>query len=291
MNIIEQIRSKIPLLTRKQREVVDYMLEDIDRMSYVTLKEMSAELNITEMTILKTCSILGFSSFTDMKYEFRKQATKHMEAFRHPNVEYSVPRMPAYELDDMDKLLHEICQESAMLTGLFYSQLDVHRIFTAADMLLEADHIVLCGRGLSLNICQYMSAMLSVIGLGNIVVNSELDEEIHRVLPLMTEKTVAFVVSYPDYYRMTDKFAEYAHRKGRRVLLLTDSEKAPACRFADLILMAKTKNRLFLNNMTNPAAMVNLIASALNIRLSATKKEYGIFKEEFHGLFEEETEE
>lgn len=287
MEIIEQIQSKFPFLTRKQREVADYMLEDIDRMSYVTLKEMSSELNITEMTILKTCSILGFSSFTDMKYEFRKYAARNMEAFRHPNAEYSAPRMPAYELDDMDKLLHEICQEEARLSNLFFAGLDIRKLFAAADMLLEGDKIVLCGRGVSLQICQYISTLLSVVGLGSIVINSELDDEVHRALPLITPETTVFVVSYPDYYRMTDKFAEHAHKKGIRVLLLTDSEKAPVSKYADLILTAGTKSRLFLNSIGNAMSLVNLLASAVNIRLSASTKEYGTIIEEFHGLFEE----
>ena len=285
MNIIERIQNKFPALTRKQREVADYMLEDIDRMSYVTLKEMSNELGITDMTILKTCSILGFSSFTDMKYEFRKYAARQMEAFRHPNVEYSAPRMPAYELDDMDRLLHEICLEESKLSNLFYSQLDVRRLFETADRILEADNVVLCGRGVSFYICQYMSTLLSVMGRGSLVVNTEMDDEIHRVLPLINDRTLVFAVSFPDYYRMTEKFVEYAHKKGRNVILLTDSEKAPLCRYSDLVLIAGTKNRLFLNSMGNPMAMVNMIASALNIRLSAASEEYCDPKEEFHDLF------
>ena len=41
MTVIEQIQEKCPFLTRKQREVADYMLEDPERMSYVTLREIS----------------------------------------------------------------------------------------------------------------------------------------------------------------------------------------------------------------------------------------------------------
>ena len=291
MTVIEQIQSKFPFLTKKQREIADFMLDDIDRMSYITLKEMSGELNITEMTILKTCSILGFTSFTDMKYEFRKHAARQMEIFRHPNVEYSAPRMPAYELDDTDRLMYEICQEEARLSGHFYAELDIQNLFKAADMILSAGNIILCGRGVSLLICRYMSTLLSVMGIGSVTVNTELDDEIHSALPMMNENALVFVISYPDYYRMTEKVAEYAYKKGRAVLLLTDSEKCPLCRYSTHVLIAATKNRLFLNSMGNPMAMVNLLASALNIRLSTVNGEYGIFKEEFHGLFAEMTDE
>lgn len=289
MTIIEQIQEKIPQLTRKQREVANYMLEDIDRMNYITLKEMSRETGITEMTILKTCGALGFSSFSGMKYEFRKYAAKQMEIFRHPDNEHSVPRTPVYELSDTDRLLKEICDEEAELNRRFFHSIDIKKIFAAADMMLSADKIVLCGRSVSTYICEYMATLLSALGLGGITVNTELDDSVHSTLPLITKNTLLFVVSYPDYYRMTSKMAEYVCKRRGKVLALTDSEKSPLCAFSDFTLFAPTQTRMFLNTIAAPMTMVNLIASALNIRLSSGEGNPCEKIDEFYALFQEDT--
>lgn len=287
MTVIEQLQAKFPILTRKQREVADYMLEDPERMSYITLKEMSRETGVTEMTILKTCSLLGFSSFSTLKYEFRKYAAQQRELLRHEENEYLMPPAPDYELDDPRRLLQEICREEQQLTERFFQQLDLNRISEAAGLLLEADRIVLCGRGVSYNICDYMAMRLSTLGRGAVTINSELDDSIHAALPLLAERSLLVAVSYPDYYRMTTKVAEYASRKGARVLGLTDTEKSPILPFCTMSLTAPTQTRMFLNTIGTPVILVNLLTTALHIRLSGQEADFGANIEEFYSLFPE----
>ena len=285
MSVIEQIQEKYPFLTRKQREVANYMLEDYERMSYITLKEMSRDTNITEMTILKTCSALGFDSFSSIKYAFRKYAAKQLELFRHSLAEYNnAPSPTKTELTDSDRLLQDICGEEARLNQYFFSQLDIKRIFAAADMVLAADQIFFCGRSVSSYICQYFSTMLAVLGRGSVVINSELDDSIYAALPLMTENSLLIMACYPDYYRMSVKVAAYAHNHGVKVLSLTDSEKSPVFEYSDLALFAPTQTRMFLNTIGAPAILVNLIASAINIRINESSPTYGEQQKEIDSL-------
>lgn len=290
MPVIDQIKEKYPFLTRKQREVADYMLEDTDRMSYITLKEMSRDTGITEMTILKTCSLLGFASFSGMKYEFRKHAAKQMDMIRRPYIDYTTPRTPDYELSDTDRLLGEICSEEAALNARFFSELDIRQIFEAADLLLEADKVVICGRGVSYYVCEYLGALMTAIGRGVIVVNTELYDQIHSTLPLITENTVLMAVSYPDYYHMTTKMMEFVRQRGGKVLLMTDTEKCPAYASAHHVLYAPTQTRMFLNSLGTPMMMVNFLSSAMNIRLSNASGSYTEPQDTFYSLFGDEDE-
>lgn len=287
MTVIEKLQEKYPFLTRKQREVVDYMLDDPERMSYITLKELSRAARVTEMTILKTCTLLGFSSFSTLKYEFRKYAAQQLELLRHKENEYPMPPAPDYELDDPHRLLQEICSEEAKLTSLFFQRLDLYRLSEAAELILNAGYTVLCGRGVSYNICDYFAMRLATLGQGVVTVNSELDDSIHEALPLLRKNSLLVAVSFPDYYRVTTKVAEYASRKGAKVLGITDSAKSPILPFCNMSLIAPTQTRMFLNTIGTPMMLVNLLTCALHIRLSAEKRNFGANIEEFYALFPE----
>lgn len=273
MTVIEQIEEKLPFLTRKQREVANYMLEDPERMSYVTLKEMSRDTDITEMTILKTCTLLGFSSFSNMKYEFRKYAAMQLEQFRSQNSGNQISAVSQSERDDDGRLLREICQEEAKIAVAYLEQLDPTTIFHVADLILAADKILLFGRGVSTCICHYAASLFSSIGKGTVAVNTELYDDVYGVLPLLDEKTLVIVVAFPDYYLTTVKVAETAQKQGAKVLAITDNERSPICEFSDFNLFCPTQNRVFLNNISMPMELINLLATAMNLRLSPEQKD------------------
>lgn len=270
MNIVDAIREKYPFLTRKQREIVDYILEDPDRMSYVTLKEMSRDVHVTEATILKTCGVLGYPSFTSLKYEFRKYSARQMELFRHEENKYSAFPPPSGELDDPERLLTEVCREESNLLKSFFHELDLSALFAAADWAVGADRVILCGRGVSKQVCDFLAMRLAVVGLGSVEIDSELDDSIHAALPLMGPGSLLIAVSFPDYYRMTTKVAEYASRKGCRVLGVTDSAKSPIAPFCGRVLLTPTKTRMFLNTISAAMALGNLLSTAITIRLGGS---------------------
>ena len=283
MTVIERIQEKYPFLTKKQREVAAYMVADPERMSYTTLKEISKDTGITEMTILKTCDSLGFASFSDLKYEFRKYAAQQVEQLRRLG-DYGIHRAPDYELSDTERLLTDICKEEARLSEQFFHTVDIHQIFAAADMLRGADKVVFCGRGVSTYVCEYLSMLLSVVGCGSVIINTELYDSIHMALPMLTEKTVLFVVSFPDYYQMTTTVAEFAQKKQVKVIAMTDSHKSPVVPFADMVLTVPTTTRLFMNTLGLPMMLANLLASALNIRLSGKNTSFAPSITEFYDL-------
>ncbi len=286
MTVIEQIQEKYPFLTRKQREVADYMLEDPERMSYATLREISQDLSITEMTILKTCNLLGFASFSTLKYEFRKYAAQQLDLLRHPGVEFSTPAAPEYELGDLRRLLSEIRNEEAALFSAFIHNLSLDDVFQAAGMILAADQVILCGRGVSATICDYFATLLTLLGRGVVNVNTELDNAIYAALPLLTGNTLLIAVSYPDYYRMTAKLVEYARRREVKILGLTDSKRSPIVPNCDLVLTSPTRTRMLPNTIGAPMSMITLVASAINIQLSAQGCQGAECSEDFFSLFD-----
>lgn len=284
MDILTVLREKYPDMTRKQKQIADFMMAHPEQMTFMTLKELRNQVSVSEVTILKACSDFGYENFNEVKYEFRKYASMQEQLALHQDNEYISTSIPKYELREKEKLLESICQEERELMNTLIRGLDVQHVLEVAREILKKKQVILCGRGFSGVVASVLSTLLSVSGMGSIVVNTELNDEVHSALPLIDEETVLIALSFPDYYFMTTKMAEFARNSGAKVIGITNRESAPLIEFCDEVLLCPSTTRLFMNTLSTAMAVINILASAIEIEVSAGEKQVSA-EDRFSELF------
>lgn len=263
-DILTIIRKKKNGLTKKQRIVAEYMLEHQDEMSYITLRDLSRKIGVTEITILNTCQALGFEGINAVKYEFRKaQILEEKTDVIDEISTYNIGVVPGYELSDKEQFLKEVGTEEIGMLKDYWASVDLHRIFEAAELCTGYDRVLICGRGFSYTVAELLQNYLSYGDIYASVVNTELNDNTYGMLPALKPDTLVIVISFPDYYYMTTKVAEFAKKAGAKLLAVTDREDTEVARLADLVLAAPTRSRIFMNTLSAVMMMLNLFASAL----------------------------
>ena len=263
-DILTIIRKKKNGLTKKQRIVAEYMLEHQDEMSYITLRDLSRKIGVTEITILNTCQALGFEGINAVKYEFRKaQILEEKTDVIDEISTYNIGVVPGYELSDKEQFLKEVGTEEIGMLKDYWASVDLHRIFEAAELCTGYDRVFICGRGFSYTVAELLQNYLSYGDIYASVVNTELNDNTYGMLPVLKPDTLVIVISFPDYYYMTTKVAEFAKKAGAKLLAVTDREDTEVARLADLVLAAPTRSRIFMNTLSAVMMMLNLFASAL----------------------------
>lgn len=281
-DIMARIEEFYPRLTRKQRQVAEYIKENVEMMTFITLREMSKELKVTEITILNTCKVLGYESFNEIKYDARKYINVNRRIGFYQQNDYFNTAVPASELNDKERLLMEICMEERELFDEFARSFDSRNFMETAKLFSECSRIVLCGRGMSYIICQWIASDLAGAQISSMVVNTELNESVYSALPALDSNTLVVAVTFPDYYFMTEQIAKYAKRKGAKIVGITDNGETEIGRLADRLLTVRTTTRMFLNTPSTPMALVNLLMSAIKLQVNMGKKDIG---KEFGSLF------
>ena len=263
-DILTIIRKKKNGLTKKQRIVAEYMLEHQDEMSYITLRDLSRKIGVTEITILNTCQALGFEGINAVKYEFRKAHILEEKTDVIDEIStYNIGVVPGYELSDKEQFLKEVGTEEIGMLKDYWASVDLHRIFEAAELCTGYDRVFICGRGFSYTVAELLQNYLSYGDIYASVVNTELNDNTYGMLPVLKPDTLVIVISFPDYYYMTTKVAEFAKKAGAKLLAVTDREDTEVARLADLVLAAPTRSRIFMNTLSAVMMMLNLFASAL----------------------------
>lgn len=273
MEILTVLKEKYPSMTKKQKQIADYMMAHPEQMTFITLKELSKAVDATEVTILKACSDFGYENFNEVKYEFRKYVSMQEQFEIHKENEYTSTAIPKYELEEREALLDAIRKEEKECVNHALAQLDLQKVIEAARIIMQGKRIVFCGRGFSVLMCKALQIWIGTSGLPGIVMDTELNDEIHALLPLITEETVVVAFSFPDYYFMTTKIAEFSKKSGAKVIGITNVEESPIAEFSDVLLLAPSSTRLFMNNLSSPMAVINLLASAVEIEVSASDRQ------------------
>lgn len=284
MNIVERIDACYPALTKKQKQVVDYMRNNLEIMCFNTLKEMSVNLGITEITILNTCKILGYTSFNEMKYEARKYMNTNRRRGHYQENGFYHTDISSEDLTDKEKLLTEICMEESELITEYFKRFNAKDYMRAAKLFYKYPKIVIAGRGASYLLCVRLSNGVSLAQKASRVINTELMEDVYAVLPDLDDKTLLVAIAFPDYYFVTEQVAEYGKKMGAKVLVITDSEKAKIAKDADELLLVPCTTRLSINTLSAPMALITMLSSAIEIEWNrGTRKKIG---EQFSSLFE-----
>lgn len=272
-DIIKRIEENYPSMTKKQKQIADYIKENMDTMTFITLRDMSKELGVTEITILNTCKVLGYNSFNEVKYDARKYINVNRRIGLYQQNDYFNTAVPEYELNDKERLLTEICLEERGLLDEFARNFDSRHLMKVAKLFLEYPKIILCGRGVGHIICQWMASDLAGTQISSIVVNSELNESVYSALPALDENALLVAVIFPDYYFMTKQIAKYAKKKNAKVIAITDSKTTEIAQYADELLTIQSTTRMFLNTPSAPMALANLLMSAVKIESNIDGKD------------------
>lgn len=286
MDILTVLKEKYPEMTKKQKQITDYMIANPERMTFITLKELSQETQVSEMTILKACTWLEYSNFNEVKYEFRKYVSASRQQELHAGNDYTTTGVPEYELQNKEALLGKIASDELEAMRGMVQNIDLSEIQAAAQEIIRSECVLICGRGISLLLAQALAIGLSSTGIGSVVMNTELNDSIHSLLPMIKENTTVIPISFPDYYFMTTKIAEYSRKCNADIIGITNSRQGDIVPFCDRALLSPSSTRLLLNTMSTPMALINLLSSAVEIEHSAYKKR-ALAEKKFADLFAE----
>lgn len=279
-DILAIIKREKGQLSKKQCMIAEFMEDNPEVMAYITLKELSDRLQVSEITVLNTCQSLGFNGYSDIKYEFRKDVIARKKTDVLSAKEEYADKIPSYEKMDGSHFLREVGEEEVSMISQFWGRLDLNRIFHAVHMISQSRKTFICGRGVSYTMATFMvNQLYSCECFGN-AVNTELNDEVYGVLSEFAEDTLMVAFSFPDYYFMTTKLAEFAKKKKVKILAITDDEHAEITEFADFVLTVPTATRAFMNTMSAPMFLVNLITSGMKLvnqeRDSGRKEDFSL---------------
>ena len=257
-NILVKISDTFQELTPSQRKVAQYVYHNINEAFLLNSFQIAKTANVSEATVTRFLTNLGFSGFSEFKREIARQV---LESF-------STTQRLAESAEDLkargnvfSEILQGDIENIQTLTATISDQL----FEQAVNELCSARSIYVLGLRSSYALAFYLTFDLRFFLDRVILIKPGIGDMPEQVLGV-TKDDVLVVISFRRYTRESFDIAEKIKKRAGFVIALTNSELSPVAKLADVTLVASTNIPTYIESYTAPMSLINALITAIALR-------------------------
>ena len=257
-NILDKISDTFQELTPSQRKVAQYVYHNINEAFLLNSFQIAKTANVSEATVTRFLTNLGFSGFSEFKREIARQV---LESF-------STTQRLAESAEDLkargnvfSEILQGDIENIKTLTATISDQL----FEQAVNELCSARSIYVLGLRSSYALAFYLTFDLRFFLDRVILIKPGIGDMPEQVLGV-TKDDVLVVISFRRYTRESFNIAEKIKKRAGSVIALTNSELSPVAKLADVTLVASTNIPTYIESYTAPMSLINALITAIALR-------------------------
>ena len=275
-NILDQISFNYPKLTPSQKKVAYYLHDNINEAFLLNSFQIAKKANVSEATVTRFISNLGFSGFSEFKKEIAQRVVK----------DFSTTKRLADSADSLEgpgNIFAEILNGDIENIRALRATISDQSFEEAVKKLCSARSIYVLGLRSSYALAFYLAFNLRFFLKKVILLTPGIGDIPEQVLELRKDD-VLVVISFRRYTRESFDIAGKIKKREASVIAITNSELSPIAKLADVPLIASTKIPTYIESCTAPMSLINALITAIALRkkdkaLSALNKLENTFKE------------
>jgi DNA-binding MurR/RpiR family transcriptional regulator len=257
--VAETIRTLVDTLTKSERKVAQYLLEDYPISGLAPLPAMAEAAGVSAPTIVRFVAKLGFKNMAEMREQLHSEISRRLasplERLDNGDDVASLAVLGGSEAELIDAITRSFVSLNPADVDAFMAHLcDLHR------------DIVPIGGRISHVLAQHLSWSLQVLRPRVRVARESLGERINLLLDV-DERSVVVAFDFRRYQPDTIRFVEIAKSQGATVLLITDPYLSPAAKNADVVLTSAIGTSGIFDALTPSFALVEALLSVAAKRL------------------------
>lgn len=264
-DIISRINEKFPHMSKGHKAIAAFILEHYDQAAFMTAARLGQRLHVSESTVVRFASGIGYSGYPEMQAELAARVTSRLNAVDRMGIRYA-GRSQSEVIEsvltgDMDNI--RATTES----------LDPAAFDAAVDILLNAKTVYVLGIRSCAPLAEFLSFYLNMIRGGIVLLKTaSLSEVFEQMLRIGREDAIVGI-SFPRYSMRTLKALEFANDRNARVVTITDSIHSPMCLYSSCNLFAASDMVSIVDSLVAPLSVINALVVALCLKQPQTVRE------------------
>ena len=210
-----RLRGIYPSLKAALQKVANAILRQPEMAIYASVNEVAAMAGVSEATVMRFCRVLGFKGFQDFKIALAREMVTPSPRFQE---EIAVG-------DDPGTIVRKVFQTMAGALEDTLEVLDPEALGRAAQLLLNADKIMIVGGDGAGPVLAYAGHRFQVLGL-----NAQQHTEFHLMMTaaaLLSRNDALLVICHSGKSRELLETVQAALEAGAGVIAVTTNALSP----------------------------------------------------------------
>ena len=224
MDILERIHASYYQLTAAEKKVADYVLNQSERVQFMSITQLAEECGTAEATISRFCRSLKLKGFNAFKIELARHSSQGTSL-----------REQSPSLETAQGRFQEVGRQSSDAIRQTVDLMEEATVTRAVDLMEAAPHIMCIGAGGSMIMASDCAHQFSTITPKFYAVS-----DAHMQMAAastMALNDIILLFSYSGATTSGLQILELAKSRGVKTILVTRYNKSPAAKLADIVLL------------------------------------------------------
>jgi len=259
--VVEEIAKKLESLTPQQRVFAEYLLPSPESLAFLSITDLAKEAGVSEATIVRFCHALGYEGYASLSREIQQTIQVELGTVGRFRLVREMRRESA-EVVPASNFERVVNFEIENLVRLSKS-VKTEEFYRCIKMMADADRIVIVGCLSSNSLATYFGQALSKI-VNQVDIVTGYDVLTSAVLQGLTRNSLAFLISFPRYPKMTVALGRLAALQGAQLVAITNSHISPVVPLADLSFTLQVGIPSFVDAYASPVVFINALLTELS---------------------------
>jgi len=254
-DIFQKIESCYKKMSKSHKKIADYILENYDQAVFMTAAKLGEKLEISESTVVRFASGIGFEGYPEFQEELRRCVKDKLNTVQKMDALYgksSESEIITNVLNaDIEKIQHTI------------EHLDVQAFETAVETILQARTVYIMGLRSNEPLAGFLQFYLNMIRENVVLLNTSSISETFEQMIRINEQDCFIGISFPRYSMRTLKAMEFANDRNAKVIAITDTIHSPMNLYSSCNLLARSDMVSIVDSLVAPLSVINALVVEL----------------------------
>ena len=244
--------------SKGQKLISRFIINNYDKAAFMTAGRLADEVGISESTVVRFASELGFKGYPEMRKAIQDMIRNRLTSVERIEV--------AKRMIDEREILKSVLSSDVENLHTTLNEIDQEKFDLVVNRILSSENVYIVGMRTSTSLSSFLGSYLKLIRKNVFVVQDTMASEVFEQLIRIGKNDLFIGISFPRYSKHTVDAMTFSKRRGAYTVAITDGKHSPCYDVADICLFAKSDMVSFLDSLVAPMSLINALIVAVGSR-------------------------